>query len=54
VLSLNGLVRASEDVEVLDIHSMAYGAQLVFSDGHARGIFPWPLLETRGDRRGMT
>jgi DUF971 family protein len=43
-----GLVRALEDVEILDIHSMAYGVQLVFSDGHAQGIFPWPFLEALG------
>lgn len=24
----------------------AYGVQLVFSDGHDRGIYPWPLLES--------
>lgn len=23
----------------------AYGLQLVFSDGHDRGIYPWPLLQ---------
>lgn len=24
---------------------MGYGVQLVFSDGHDRGIFPWAWLE---------
>ena len=43
-----GLVQAPEDVEVVDIHSMVYGVQLSFSDGHAQGIFPWPFLEALG------
>jgi DUF971 family protein len=38
-------VRTSEDVTVVNIHSMAYGVQLSFSDGHSQGIFPWPFLE---------
>jgi len=38
-------VQAAEDVAVVDIHSMAYGVQLSFSDGHAQGIFPWTFLE---------
>jgi DUF971 family protein len=42
------VVRAAEDVAVVDIHSMAYGVQLSFSDGHAQGIFPWPFLEALG------
>jgi DUF971 family protein len=41
-------VQAPEDVEVVEIHSMAYGVQFVFSDGHAQGIFPWPFLEALG------
>jgi DUF971 family protein len=41
-------VQAAEDVEVVDIHSMAYGVQLIFSDGHAQGIFPWPFFEEFG------
>ncbi|MFT4509269.1 DUF971 domain-containing protein [Caballeronia sp. 15711] len=41
-----GFVRTSVDVTVVDIHSMAYGVQLSFSDGHSQGIFPWPFLES--------
>ncbi|TAL94159.1 MAG: DUF971 domain-containing protein [Paraburkholderia sp.] len=41
-------VRAAEGVAVVDIQSMAYGVQLVFSDGHAQGIFPWAFLEALG------
>ena len=39
------VVQAAEDVTVVDIHSMAYGVQFSFSDGHAQGIFPRPFLE---------
>ncbi|CAG4921208.1 DUF971 domain-containing protein [Paraburkholderia saeva] len=38
-------VSAREDVAIVNIRSMAYGVQLVFSDGHEQGIFPWPFLE---------
>ncbi|WP_280152037.1 DUF971 domain-containing protein [Piscinibacter sp. XHJ-5] len=27
-----------------------YALQLSFSDGHARGIYPWPLLRELGSR----
>ncbi|CAI8772207.1 hypothetical protein EMIT0P43_170072 [Pseudomonas jessenii] len=26
------------------MHSQGYGLQLVFSDGHERGIYPWAYL----------
>ena len=32
------------DVVVCEIRPMGYGLQLIFSDGHDRGIFPWPYL----------
>jgi len=38
-------VQASEDISLVELQSMGYGVQLVFSDGHAQGIFPWPYLE---------
>ena len=41
-------LEAPEDVEVVEIHSMVYDVQLVFSDGHSQGIFPWPFLEALG------
>ncbi|WP_322008920.1 DUF971 domain-containing protein [Paraburkholderia sp. J12] len=34
-------VEVPADVEVNAVASMGYGVQLVFSDGHDRGIFPW-------------
>lgn len=32
------------DIRVTTINNMVYGIQLVFSDGHERGIFPWSYL----------
>jgi DUF971 family protein len=32
------------DVKLIAINSMGYGLQLVFSDGHDRGIYPWGYL----------
>ncbi|WP_426206435.1 DUF971 domain-containing protein [Pseudomonas sp. TWP3-1] len=31
-------------VRVIEINAQGYGLQLVFSDGHQRGIYPWPYL----------
>ena len=39
---LNPVVASS--VTVLEIHPQGYGLQLVFSDGHQRGIYPWAYL----------
>ncbi|MFM0644163.1 gamma-butyrobetaine hydroxylase-like domain-containing protein [Paraburkholderia bryophila] len=35
----------AQDVVVSTVQPMGYGVQLVFSDGHDRGIFPWPYLQ---------
>jgi DUF971 family protein len=32
------------DVALTGMEPMGYGVQLIFSDGHARGIYPWSLL----------
>ena len=40
-----GTVQASPDLTLTDVQPMGYGVQLVFSDGHDRGIFPWPYLQ---------
>lgn len=32
------------DIEVTAINNMIYGVQIIFSDGHDRGIFPWVYL----------
>jgi DUF971 family protein len=41
-----GQVEAEDDVTVVNIAPAGYGVQFVFSDGHARGIYPWAYLET--------
>jgi DUF971 family protein len=40
-----GSVSAPLDVSLIDMQTMGYGVQIVFSDGHARGIYPWRYLE---------
>lgn len=32
------------DVKLIAMNSMGYGIQMVFSDGHDRGIYPWSYL----------
>ncbi|WP_013588852.1 DUF971 domain-containing protein [Paraburkholderia phenoliruptrix] len=45
-LKLDGLSSLSRaDVKLLDARPTGYGLQLVFDDGHERGIFPWAYLE---------
>ena len=44
-----GAVEASEGVTLVDVQPMGYGVQLAFSDGHARGIYPWVYLEALCD-----
>ncbi|RKP56062.1 gamma-butyrobetaine hydroxylase-like domain-containing protein [Pararobbsia silviterrae] len=44
-------VEANPDVVLTGIEPAGYGVQLVFSDGHARGIYPWPYLEALAARR---
>ncbi len=31
---------------ITEIHSHGYGLQLVFDDGHDRGIYPWQYLRS--------
>lgn len=38
----------SDAVRVLHVHPQGYGVQLVFSDGHERGIYPWAYLAAMG------
>jgi len=35
-------------VRVVAVNAQGYGVQLVFSDGHERGIFPWAYLAGLG------
>ncbi|MGY2290566.1 DUF971 domain-containing protein [Pseudomonas sp. SDO528_S397] len=37
-------VRVADTVRVVAVHPQGYGVQLVFSDGHQRGIYPWAYL----------
>ena len=40
----------SEDVRLTDLRLVgAYGVQLVFSDGHDQGIYPWNYLRQLAD-----
>jgi DUF971 family protein len=32
------------DVKLIAMNPMGYGLQMVFSDGHDRGIYPWSYL----------
>ncbi|MGP6461964.1 DUF971 domain-containing protein [Pseudomonas parakoreensis] len=42
---LKGLTpRVDERVHLIEINPQGYGVQLVFSDGHQRGIYPWDYL----------
>lgn len=33
------------DTQIVALGEMGYGVQIVFSDGHDRGIYPWPYLQ---------
>ncbi|WP_175776955.1 gamma-butyrobetaine hydroxylase-like domain-containing protein [Burkholderia anthina] len=39
-----GNVRAPADLTLDGIEAAGYGIRLLFGDGHARGIYPWPYL----------
>ncbi|MNN69790.1 hypothetical protein D3C81_1856040 [compost metagenome] len=41
---LQGRVSLVEEVRVDRVVAQGYGVQLVFSDGHERGIYPWAYL----------
>lgn len=38
------IVLVDADVKLIAMNSMGYGLQMVFSDGHDRGIYPWVYL----------
>jgi DUF971 family protein len=42
---------ASAEVRLSAINAQGYGVQLVFSDGHDRGIFPWQYLRELARQR---
>ncbi|WP_104654706.1 DUF971 domain-containing protein [Ralstonia insidiosa] len=37
-------ISAPADVRIIAVEPVGYGVQLVFNDGHARGIYPWAYL----------
>lgn len=37
-------------VRLVAINSQGYGVQLVFDDGHERGIYPWAYLRRLADQ----
>jgi len=42
---LQGLtVKVDPRIRVIELNQQGYGLQLIFSDGHERGIYPWPYL----------
>ena len=42
---LQGLtVKVDSRVHITELNAQGYGLQLVFSDGHERGIYPWTYL----------
>jgi DUF971 family protein len=42
---IQGLISlVNADVELVAMNPMGYGLQMVFSDGHDRGIYPWIYL----------
>ena len=46
---LQGLLSlVNDDVRVERVVPQGYGVQLVFSDGHERGIYPWHYLRELG------
>ena len=39
-----------DDIQIEKINNLGQGLQLVFSDGHERGIFPWQYLFDIGEQ----
>ncbi|CAJ0815785.1 DUF971 domain-containing protein [Ralstonia flaminis] len=37
-------ISTPDNVRITTMEPAGYGVQLIFSDGHARGIFPWAYL----------
>lgn len=40
----HGVFSVVEGVQLTGIELQGYGVQLLFSDGHDRGIYPWAML----------
>jgi DUF971 family protein len=49
------LSAASPDVELVDVRPIGdHAVQLCFSDGHDRGIYPWPYLRELASEPGSS
>lgn len=46
-------VDVPHDVRVTHIEPAGYGVQLIFSDGHTRGIFPWTYLASLAEHQKL-
>ncbi|WP_175920233.1 gamma-butyrobetaine hydroxylase-like domain-containing protein [Burkholderia pyrrocinia] len=44
------VVDAKPDLTLDGVEPAGYGIRLLFGDGHARGIYPWPYLMELGKR----
>jgi len=44
------IVLIPDDIHVEKINNLGQGLQLIFSDGHERGIFPWQYLFEIGEQ----
>lgn len=43
------IVAAEQGVRLRDIRLQGYGVQLLFDDGHERGIYPGPICATNSE-----
>lgn len=43
---------APDGVRITAVLPQSYGVQLVFDDGHDRGIYPWNYLRELGEMKG--
>ncbi|RQZ17710.1 DUF971 domain-containing protein [Burkholderia sp. Bp9031] len=43
-----GRINAQADLTLDGVEAAGYGIRLLFGDGHARGIYPWPYLAGLG------
>ncbi|MGC2944245.1 gamma-butyrobetaine hydroxylase-like domain-containing protein [Burkholderia ambifaria] len=49
-----GRVTAQPGLTLDGVEAAGYGIRLLFGDGHARGIYPWPYLAELGKDRADT
>ncbi|MCA8033495.1 gamma-butyrobetaine hydroxylase-like domain-containing protein [Burkholderia arboris] len=46
-----GHIDARASLTLDGVEALGYGVRFLFSDGHARGIYPWPYLAEIASRR---